>query len=288
MKKKCTHEGRLKSLSKEVFCIAIFAGILIVMLTAGIASAGKGGIPECMLNLNTCTTDLNICDTNLVTCTANLGVCSTNFNVCTTDLGVCTTELNQTEDDLEECYTDLWFCMNAPSRVLKTGQTACYDESGIFYGYEDDYIIDCEGTGQDGEIQAGVSFNPRFDDNGDETITDNATGLMWTKNPHLIPGLRTWSEALDECNALYFADYDDWRLPNIKELLSLVDYSNNFPALPSGHPFTNPVSTFFWSSTTDVRHRFQAWHLYLGNGDTFYSGIKDGTHVAWCVRDDLY
>jgi len=53
----------------------------------------------------------------------------------------------------------------------KTGQTICYDTSGN--------VISCAGTGQDGEIQAGVAWpEPRFADNGDGTITDNLTGLM--------------------------------------------------------------------------------------------------------------
>ena len=57
----------------------------------------------------------------------------------------------------------------------RTGQTKCYDEAGT--------EIPCAGTGQDGEIQAGVAWpEPRFTDNGDGTMTDNLTGLKWTKN----------------------------------------------------------------------------------------------------------
>ena len=58
----------------------------------------------------------------------------------------------------------------------RTGQTTCWDNSGN--------QIPCAGTGQDGEIKAGEPWpEPRFTDNGDETMTDNLTGLMWTKMP---------------------------------------------------------------------------------------------------------
>jgi len=65
----------------------------------------------------------------------------------------------------------------------RTGQTKCYDT----YGTE----ISCAGTGQDGEIQAGVAWpEPRFTDNGDGTMTDTLTGLMWTKDANLPGGTR--------------------------------------------------------------------------------------------------
>jgi hypothetical protein len=64
-----------------------------------------------------------------------------------------------------------------PAQVGKTGQTKCYNASGT--------EISCTGTGQDGEIRAGVAWpNPRFSISGD-CVTDNLTGLMWAKNANL-------------------------------------------------------------------------------------------------------
>jgi hypothetical protein len=61
----------------------------------------------------------------------------------------------------------------------ETGQTTCYDTEGD--------VIPCAGTGQDGDIQAGVAWpDPRFRDNGDGTVTDNLTGLMWLKDARLF------------------------------------------------------------------------------------------------------
>ena len=136
----------------------------------------------------------------------------------------------------------------------KTGQTTCYDEEGG--------VIDCAGTGQDGDIQAGVEWpSPRFTDNNDGTVTDNLTGLMWLKDANCF-GAKSWSQALADCNNLSSGSCGlsdgsvagDWRLPNRKELLSLVDYSQWDPAMPQGHPFDIAQSEFIYylSSTTDA------------------------------------
>ncbi len=61
-----------------------------------------------------------------------------------------------------------------------------------------------------------------FEDNGDGTITDNATGLMWMQDDD-GEGM-VWGDALGYAEAFEYADYDDWRLPNAKELQSILDY----------------------------------------------------------------
>ncbi|MBJ6751675.1 Lcl domain-containing protein [Geomonas anaerohicana] len=92
-------------------------------------------------------------------------------------------------------------------------------------------------AGDDGAIQTGVAWpNPRFTDNGDQTITDNLTGLMWEKNAYkgnydkaangVIVGTFTWQTALDTAafyNNISYLGYSDWRLPNINELKSLLN-----------------------------------------------------------------
>lgn len=85
--------------------------------------------------------------------------------------------------------------------------------------------INCTGTGQDGEIQAGISWpSPRFTDNGDGTVTDNLTSLIWLKDANCF-GSRKWQDALDivadfnsnpekyNCVNYSTASYSDWRLP---------------------------------------------------------------------------
>jgi hypothetical protein len=93
----------------------------------------------------------------------------------------------------------------------QTGQTACYDSSLPV-------VIYCDGTGQDGDIRAGVPWpDPRFTVSGD-CVTDNLTGLMWAKNANLPNGDRDWQGALDFANGLSLCGYSDWRLPNVNEL----------------------------------------------------------------------
>jgi len=97
----------------------------------------------------------------------------------------------------------------------QTRQTRCYDTAGV--------EIPCPGTGQDGEIQAGVEWpSPRFTVSG-KVVTDNLTGLMWTKNGNLPNGAMTWDQAIDYCNNLTLGGYSDWRLPNVNELESLIN-----------------------------------------------------------------
>jgi len=116
---------------------------------------------------------------------------------------------------------------DGPAPVPKTGQTEPYF------------------TGDDGDYAKGVaSPGPRFTDNGNFTVTDNLTGLMWRKNPTVA---MTWEEALNHCNLLDVSGYDDWRLPNIREMQSLLDYGEYSPALPSGHPFLNVQSDIYWT-----------------------------------------
>jgi hypothetical protein len=178
----------------------------------------------------------------------------------------------------------------------ETGQKMCYNQYGG--------IIDCTGTGQDGEIRAGVAWpNPRFIDNEDGTVTDNLTGLMWLKDanciktnyPYLSPGDGNgrvrWQSALDfvaginsgtyiQCGA----GYNDWRLPNRKELHSLIDHSGANPALPSGHPFSNVQSYLYWSSTTRVYYPRDAWFVNIVWGGVDYYDKWNYTGYVWPVR----
>ena len=116
--------------------------------------------------------------------------------------------------------------------VPKTGQTAYY------------------GTNDDGTLEKGVAWpTPRFTDNGNGTVTDKLTGLVWLKDANCM-GFKTWDDALAAANGLAdgqcgLADGSkplDWRLPNVRELASLIDYGNQNPALPGAHPSRLTIS----------------------------------------------
>jgi hypothetical protein len=155
----------------------------------------------------------------------------------------------------------------------QTGQSSCYDSDGK--------SIDCAGTGQDGDIQAGVAWpKPRFVDNGDGTVTDNLTGLMWTANG---TDEKTWQEALDWLKTLHMGGLTDWRLPNVNELRSLVDYTSSYPSLPHRNPFVYVQSDYYWSSTTYAYYTNHAWSVYFGDGYVSYH-FKDDANYGQHVR----
>jgi Protein of unknown function (DUF1566) len=114
-------------------------------------------------------------------------------------------------------------CGFSLSRPLVTGQTQCDDGSGV--------IGACPGSpnGQDGALAKGVSRD--YTDNGDETITDNRTGLTWEKLSY-DGSIHDWGDDYDwysastkitTLNTSTFAGHADWRLPNIVELYSLAN-----------------------------------------------------------------
>ncbi|MFZ4858968.1 MAG: putative Ig domain-containing protein [Desulfuromonadaceae bacterium] len=175
----------------------------------------------------------------------------------------------------------------APAPVPQTGQTLCFNSIGA--------EIPCAGTGQDGDIKSGVAWpDPRFSDNGNGTVSDNLTGLMWTKDAN-APGptacapavLKTWQGALDYAaclNANSYLGYADWRVPSIRELGGLMDTSRFSPALTAGHPFgVIQDSSGYWSSST-YYGTDSAWVviMYSGNLNSYTKTTRAG-HV-WPVR----
>lgn len=149
-------------------------------------------------------------------------------------------------------------------------------------------------TGDDGSLQKGVaSPTPRFTDNNNGTVTDNLTGLIWMKNANAFSGTKTWDQALSLANNLKDPDYGlsdgsvagDWRLPNLKELLSLIDYGRSNPALPAGHLFDNVQSSYpYWSSTTDADDPDLAWDVGIGMKGLAEGFDKAYSDYVWCVR----
>lgn len=137
----------------------------------------------------------------------------------------------------------------APSELPNTGQTECYNEFG-------DQFPCNSGTcrGQDGFYSTGCPGENRFVDNGDGTVTDHCTGLMWQKDTADVNGdgiwtdqdYLTWCAALAYCEDLTFAGHDDWRLPNVRELQSIADYGRQGLSID---PAFVAFSTFYWSST---------------------------------------
>ena len=114
---------------------------------------------------------------------------------------------------------------------------------------------------------------------------DNRTGLMWVTNPvdAGISGTTDWEGAITLCEGLAYASFADWRLPNIKELVSIVDYSCQSPSINTAY-FLNTQSSYYWSSTTTtVPSSSYAWSVSFNDGSMYYNG-KTTNYYVRCVR----
>jgi hypothetical protein len=151
--------------------------------------------------------------------------------------------------------------------------------------------------GDDGDLQLGVPWpEPRFTDNGDGTVKDRLTRLVWLKNANCF-GPIDWYAAMDAANNLAdgqcgLADSSvpgDWHLPNVREILSLVDYDRWGPALPSGQPFTGVQTTgvqgYYWSSTTPPPNSDGAEVVSM-HASTVFNEWKGVGLSVWAVRSD--
>ena len=103
---------------------------------------------------------------------------------------------------------------------------------------------------------SGVSADFTRDHNT-KIVTDNETGLQWQDNENASK--QKWEDAIKYCEALILGSYDDWRLPNIRELESLVDDTKFNPSMSP--VFQSVKSRFYWSSTI---------HGYRGLYDIYY------------------
>jgi len=174
------------------------------------------------------------------------------------------------------------------------------------------------GRGSDGDVRAGAALS--YTDNGDGTITDNTTGLMWEKKDdsdgiHGKDRYFTWgltsapytmdgtivTEFLAELNAPpCFARFCDWRIPNVKELQTLVDYEVPLPGPTVDPAFHHPsgcagctdvtvpscsctAADRYWSSTTYRFDPQNAWNTTFSYGNVIFV-FKSGTSAVRAVR----
>jgi hypothetical protein len=175
--------------------------------------------------------------------------------------------------------------------IVDTGQATCYDDTGaVTCPLEDEAFF-----GQDGNY-AGTQ--PAYVDNGDGTVTDLATGLMWQQDPG---DKMTYAEAVADADSFELAGYGDWRLPTIKELYSLIDFSGVDPSgcQPGDDcettPFIDTDSFDFEYGDTDAGERLidSQWAtstVYVGTtmgGDETMFGVNfaDGRIKGYPMSD---
>ena len=149
-------------------------------------------------------------------------------------------------------------------------------DTGQIKSYEDD----TEGEDHD------YAINPlEYTENQDGTVTDVVTGLSWQKEDDGI--LRTWDNAMAYCDQSSLAGYDDWRLPNSKELQSIVNYGTNSPAIDQER-FPNTKQWQYWSSShcafsPSWPTEPLKWVVNFQEGEVIYEEINNSSYVR-CVR----
>lgn len=178
-----------------------------------------------------------------------------------------------------------------PAPVPRTGQTICYRWTGT-------EVIGCAGTGQDGETLSGAAWpDPRFADNGDGTLTDRLTGLVWSKGGKAPgpaacgPGMpKTRQGALEHVrclNANRYLGRGDWRLPNRNELASLVNRGQaNNAAWLATQGFSDVQADSYWSSSTYAEAPWNGWSVNMHDGTVTSCAKGHDIHV-WPVRGGL-
>ena len=161
-----------------------------------------------------------------------------------------------------------------PGTTVLTGQDTCYNAAGT--------SISCASTGQDGETQAGLPFS--YTDNGDDTVTDNNTGLIWQQSTTTT---MTWEAALTYCNNnTPGLPGSGWRLPNVKELFTLVDFGISSTAKIDLTYFPGTPAGSFWSATTYPLSGFQGNAMFVSfNNGGVYSNGKSSSGYVRCVRE---
>jgi hypothetical protein len=176
-----------------------------------------------------------------------------------------------------------------PAPVPKTGQTLSYGER------------------DDGELEMGVPWPaPRFVTSTTGLVTDTLTGLVWLQDANCImseypdfdqdataqDGMVTWEHALLFVAGINAGTYPncggpftDWRLPNVRELHSLIDYGSGGPALPGSYDtyFTGVQWNVYWSGTTQATFTSYAWVINLSDGFVGYDD-KTAADYVWPVR----
>lgn len=127
----------------------------------------------------------------------------------------------------------------------------------------------------------------RFQANGDGTVTDVTTGLIWKQCAEGLSGVGcttgsaetfTWQRALQRAEAAVFAGSSLWRLPNKNELASLVERRCYNPAINAAY-FPNTPSSWFWSSSPSAHNPNYAWSVHFSYGDVFNSNKSNQLYV---------
>ena len=199
-----------------------------------------------------------------------------------------TNEASTIQDAQETYIIDEWYTAEKSGCASEDGLCMATPDIEVFE--ENTWKVQACANTNCGQWSESLNFDftamnvPRFTDNGDGTVTDIKTMLMWFKDASVLKEYM-YMEAVNACT-MYpiwsFAGYDDWRLPSMPELRSLIDTSQSDPALPPGNPFINVQSYYYWTTLalgTGYHHV-----VYMPNGSVGGYAYDYDELSGWPVR----
>jgi len=160
---------------------------------------------------------------------------------------------------------------NTVSSLYWSSTTYAYSTDGawgvnFYYGGRNQVSYKDSAAGYVRAVRGG-QLQAAYVNNGNGTITDTSTGLMWQQNS--ADHTMSWEQALSYCENLTLADHTDWRLPTIKELRKLVDYSRIRPSINISY-FPNTFPDVYWTSTPHSYEFLNAWCVGFYFGEEHY------------------
>lgn len=241
--------------------------------TQGQSSCGANGLRACVLGSNGCwALGSGVACGARQSCAGNAGsaACTCNADPACTSANVCT------DSSVAICASDGQGCTYS---VACGSGLVCERKGGALCA--DPNWAEWPVPNSQADVNAGAPNLESYKDNGDRTVTDNVTGLMWEQET--LAGHITQSAATTYCQGLTLAGHSGWRLPTMIELLSIVDYGAFDPSINKAF-FKGAESGFYWSSTLAFGGS-AARYIYFNNGYT--DGVPlsiSPTGAVRCVR----
>jgi hypothetical protein len=173
-------------------------------------------------------------------------------------------------NDNERSY--VWTISNLKFPSLEAKTICLPDKQGaISSKYKKQYVY---------AVRGPTYRTGHFRKNDNQTVTDQFTGLMW-QSTEILP--QKWENALAYCEELQLGGFDDWRLPTLKELMTLVDEEHTAPSIDTSY-FPATRAAAYWTSTTFSGHPGFAWYIRFDNGLEYNGGYKGRLYFVRAVR----
>ncbi len=255
---------------------------------------GAAGAAACTCNASICTSAQNTCadPATLATCAIDAqncayesgtmactnGACSGN-KCCTNACTIGATQCSPTSSvQTQSCAKLSNGCSAWTTASTCSAESVCQRQGGI--SCVDPNWAEWPMPNGPSDVASGAPNQDSYTDNGDGTVTDNVTALVWQQS--VAPGAYRQSGGVTYCKALNLGGFTDWRLPSLVELLSLVDPGTFDPSINTTY-FPTPPQATLWSSTLSQNISYPVGLLNFHDGSSSFND-GSGAYNVRCVR----